>query len=358
MARDMPAGKRIAVVLFNLGGPDSLKAVRPFLYNLFMDPAIITRPAYIRWPLAVLISSLRSRSSSVSYAKMGGASPLLPETEKQAVALDQALAGKLVGATVRSFIAMRYWHPMTDEAARAVAEFEPDEVVLLPLYPQFSTTTTQSSVKAWKKAYRGPGRVREVCCYPTQPGFIKAQAKLIAAAMKTTDDPIRLLFSAHGLPETIVASGDPYAKQVEATAAAVASELNKGRAEPLDWKVCYQSKVGPLPWIGPYTVDCLEEAGVEGLGVVICPIAFVSEHVETLIELDHDYAELAENVNCRPYVRVPALGVEKSFIAGLADAVVGALAVDRTVAPAQGWSCDNCGPICPAKEARARESVK
>jgi ferrochelatase len=353
MARDLPSGKRVAVVLFNLGGPDKLSSVRPFLFNLFVDPAIIGLPAIVRYPLAAVIATGRARSSRVSYARMGGASPLLPESTKQADALQSALSGKLPGATVRCFIAMRYWLPLTKQTARDVAEFEPDEIILLPLYPQFSTTTTESSVKAWKKAYRGPGRVREVCCYPRLDGFIKAHAAGIRRLLDATEEPVRVLFSAHGLPEKTIASGDPYARQVEATAAAVAAELNKGRAEPIDWQVCYQSRVGPLPWIGPFTIDAIEQAGCDGLGVVICPIAFVSEHVETLIELDHDYAKLAETVNCRPYLRVPALGADKAFVGGLADAVMAALAKDTVVAPAQGWACDNCGPICPAQQAQA-----
>jgi ferrochelatase len=355
MARDLPPGKRVAVVLFNLGGPDKLEAVRPFLFNLFVDPAIINLPAIVRYPLAAVIATGRARSSRVSYARMGGSSPLMPETEKQAEALTQSLLGKLPGATVRCFIAMRYWTPMTKQTAAQVAEFEPDEIILLPLYPQFSTTTTASSVKAWTKAYRGSGRVREVCCYPRLAGFIKAHAAGIRRMIDSAESPVRVLFSAHGLPEKIIANGDPYARQVEATAAAVAAELNK-TGEPVDWQVCYQSRVGPLPWIGPFTLQAIEQAGSEGLGVVVCPIAFVSEHVETLVELDHDYANRAEALGCHPYLRAPALGADKLFISGLADAVLGALAVDTAVAPALGWSCDECGPICPAKQVRGKEA--
>jgi len=343
---------RLAVVLFNLGGPDGPKAVRPFLYNLFSDPAIITLPAIVRLPLAALISTTRAKISALSYARMGGGSPLLPETTAQAGVLQAALTEVCPGYEARLFIAMRYWTPTTEEAAAAVQAFEPDEIVLLPLYPQFSTTTTGSSLKAWRKAYKGKGRVREVCCYPLDDGFIDAHAQRIRAAWNAAGAPadVRLLFSAHGLPETIVASGDPYQAQVEATAAAVAAKLGGG----WDWTVCYQSRVGRLKWIGPSTIEAIEAAGADGKGVVVCPISFVSEHVETLVELDHDYAEHARAHGVTPYVRVPALGVQAHFIQGLARAVQTAL--DRAhqgkgdIAPGSAWRCGREHGRCPCLE--------
>ena len=173
------AGRRIAVVLFNLGGPDDAATVRPFLFNLFNDPAIIGLPGFARTPLAKLISSRREKSAQANYAMMdaGGGSPLKAETRKQMAALDARLATLLPGDEVKSFVAMRYWHPLTEETAVDVAAFGPDEVVLLPLYPQFSTTTTQSSLKAWKAAYAGSGRSRAICCYPRAAGLIEAQAE-------------------------------------------------------------------------------------------------------------------------------------------------------------------------------------
>ena len=337
--------RKIAVVLFNLGGPDSLKAVRPFLFNLFRDPAIITAPALLRYPLAALIAATRDRPAQANYALMGGRSPLLPETEAQAEALSKVLAAALPEAETRCFIAMRYWRPLTDETARAVAAFAPDEVVLLPLYPQYSTTTTGSSLKAWARAYAGPGRVRAVCCYPTAEGLVEAHAGRIRAAWAAAGSPrpARLLFSAHGLPEKVIAAGDPYQAQIEATAAAVAARLGGD----WDWKVCYQSRVGRLKWIGPSTAEAIAEAVGEGLGVVVAPIAFVSEHVETLVELDREYAELAESLGCRSYVRVPALGVEGHFIEALADLVAGSLAGDAAVAPGATWRCPTGLTACP-----------
>lgn len=322
--------RKVAVVLMNLGGPDGPKAVQPFLFNLFRDPAIIGLPAIARYPLAALISTTRRKEASANYAIMGGGSPLLPETQAQADALEAALKAR--GVNAKCFIAMRYWRPFTDKTARDVAAWAPDEVVLLPLYPQFSTTTTDSSLKAWGKAYRGPGVVRTVCCYPTLDGLVEAHARKIQAAYGAAGRPakVRLLFSAHGLPQKVIDAGDPYEQQIEATAAAVATRLGYG----WDWKVCYQSRVGPLKWLGPSTPEAIEEAVGEGLGVVICPIAFVSEHVETLVELDHEYAELAKGLGASAYVRVPALSLEPAFIEGLADVALGSLS-----GGSGGWTC-------------------
>lgn len=337
---------RTAVVLFNLGGPEGPEAVRPFLFNLFRDPAILNAPAIVRLPLAQLISRTREKSAKANYAMMGGGSPLLPETEAQARALEQALGRRLPGEN-RAFIAMRYWRPFTADAAAAVTAFAPDDVVLLPLYPQFSTTTTGSSLAAWKSAYRGPGRVRTVCCYPEQAGLAAAHAQRIRETFEAAGRPqrTRLLFSAHGLPERVIQAGDPYQAQVETTCAAVAQELGDG----WDWRVCYQSRVGPLKWIGPSTAEAIEAATAEGLGVLITPIAFVSEHVETLVELDHEYRQLAEERGCPHYLRAPALGVSDAFIEGLAETIASALERSPGLASACGrrW-CPATWSKCPA----------
>ncbi len=308
--------RRIAVILFNLGGPDGQDSVRPFLFNLFRDPAIIGLPAPVRYPIAALIATTRAKLAQENYALMGGGSPLLPETEKQARALEADLAARFPDAETRCFIAMRYWTPLTDQTAKAVKAFAPDEVVLLPLYPQYSSTTTGSSLKAWKKAYRkGPGRISTVLSYPTDEAFIQAHADLIKAAYDKAGrpGPARLLFSAHGLPEKVIQGGDPYQQQIEATAAAVAARLGEG----WDWRVTYQSRVGPMKWIGPSTEDEIRDASRQGLALVVTPIAFVSEHIETLVELDHEYREVAFKAGCPVYVRVPALGVTSGFIGGL-----------------------------------------
>ena len=339
--------RRLAVVLFNLGGPDSLAAVRPFLQNLFKDPAIIGAPALIRHPLAAFIAARREKAAQANYALMGGRSPILPETEAQARALEAALTAGLSQTEARVFVAMRYWTPFVGETARAVAEFAPDDVVLLPLYPQFSTTTTASSLKAWKEAYRGGGRVQAVCCYPDEEGLVGAYARLITgtAAKAGQGARLRLLFSAHGLPEKVVASGDPYQSQVGATAAAIVARL----PGTWDWSVCYQSRVGPLRWIGPSTESEIRRAGAEGLGVVVAPIAFVSEHVETRVELDHEYAAVAAEAGCAPYLRVPAVGADQAFIAGLASAVVQAMGRENGPVAAGAWRCPAAVGACPRR---------
>lgn len=332
--------RRVAVVLANLGGPDGPDAVEPFLFNLFNDPAIIGLPGLLRTPLARLISSRRRASAQANYDLMGGGSPLLPETEKQAASLQAVLSQARPGDETRVFIAMRYWNPLTERTAREVAAFRPDHVVFLPLYPQFSTTTTASSVKAWKAGYRGPGRLHVVCCYPDAPGLIEAQAKLVETALAEAGEaPVRVLFSAHGIPEKLVAAGDPYQAQVEATAQALVDRLKL-----VDWQVCYQSRVGPLKWLGPSTPEAIRMAAADGLGVVVVPIAFVSEHVETLVELDIEYRHLADQLGCVPYLRAPAVGTTPEFIGGLAQAVERALSSDAAVAP-QG-STPGANPSC------------
>jgi ferrochelatase len=272
----------------------------------------------------------------------------LPETRKQAEALEAALGAARPGDEARVFVAMRYWKPFADETAKAVAAFAPDELVLLPLYPQYSTTTSASSLQDWAKAYRGPGRVRTVCCYPTAPGLIEAHVTAIRSTWEAAGKPenVRLLFSAHGLPEKIIEGGDPYQAQVQAGAAAVAARL----PELGDWTVCYQSRVGRLKWLEPSTEQEIRRAGAEGKGVLIDPIAFVSDHVETLVELDHEYAEVAKSVGCAPYLRAPALGVDADFIAGLAKAVGSALARETWVGPDSGW-------LCPAGHGRCAKRL-
>jgi ferrochelatase len=313
---------KLAVVLFNLGGPDSLEAVEPFLCNLFSDPAIISLPAILRLPLARLIARRRAPFARGIYAKIGGRSPIVEETQAQARALETALAAQ--GYEARTFIAMRCWRPFSDDAARAVKAWAPDRIVLLPLYPQYSTTTTASSLADWARAARDAGITAPqaaVRCYPEEPGFIAALAGSIRETWTKTRPGLRyrLLLSAHGLPERVIARGDPYQQQVEQTAAALVRELGM---DGLDHAVCYQSRVGPLKWIGPATDAEVERAGRQGLGVVVAPIAFVSEHSETLVELDMDYAKLAAESGVPDFLRAPTVGTRKNFIDALARLVV------------------------------------
>ena len=334
--------RRIAVVLFNLGGPDGQASVKPFLRNLFNDPAIIYAPWPVRPLLAWLISTTRGPKAAKEYAKMGGGSPIVPETQKQAAALTSVLQAALPGDEVRCFLAMRYWHPFTGEAVEAVKAWGADEVVLLPLYPQFSTTTTASSLKAWRDA--GGGEARTICCYPTEPDFISAHAGLIRKAWEEAGEPqdVRVLHSAHGLPEVTIKRGDPYQWQVGETVKRVTALL----PELTDHVTCFQSKVGPLKWIGPSTEDMVEEAAREGKHIILSPIAFVSEHIETLVELDEEYAELAHEHGAAGYTRVPALGVTPGFISALSGLVVSALDGPAGLKPPSG------APICPAEFGR------
>ncbi|HIJ63653.1 MAG TPA: ferrochelatase [Rhodospirillaceae bacterium] len=332
---------RLAVVLFNLGGPDSLEAVRPFLFNLFNDPAIIGAPGLIRRALAWFISTRRAPVAREIYAKIGGRSPLLELTEAQGQALQTRLSGTAAGE-VKVFIAMRYWHPLTEETAAAVAAWGPDRIVLLPLYPQYSTTTTASSLSAWKRAaaaLRLTAPSVSICCYPTEEGMIQAQAGLLARALaEAGETPVRVLFSAHGLPKKVIDGGDPYQHQVEMTAKAIVKTLDR---PDLDWRVCYQSRVGPLEWIGPSTEAEIHRAGTEGKGLVLLPVAFVSEHSETLVELDMEYAHLASEAGVPLYLRVGALGTDALFIGALADLVNRALIAGVDPCSERG------GRLCP-----------
>lgn len=314
--------QKLAIVLFNLGGPDGPEAVQPFLRNLFRDPAIIQAPGIIREFLAWLISRTRAASARENYAKMGGGSPIMPETLKQAGALKTALENRIPDTEIRVLPAMRYWHPFVEDVAAEVRDWGADQVLLLPLYPQFSTTTTASSLKAWTDA-DGP-EAHIVCCYPEQPDFIGAHADLIRQRWIDAGRPenARILFSAHGLPEKVVKAGDPYQTHVEITAAAVADRL----PELPDWQICYQSRVGPLKWIGPSTEAAIEQAAQDCREILLTPIAFVSEHIETLVELDEEYAELAAELKLTGYHRVPALGEHPGFIEALAKTAVAGLA--------------------------------
>jgi len=329
---------KIAIVLFNLGGPDSPEAVQPFLKNLFSDPAIISLPSFLRLPLASFISSRRAPKAKKIYDQIGGSSPILGQTEAQARALEEALGTE---HEWRGYVCMRYWRPMTEAVVRSVKRFAPDRIVLLPLYPQFSTTTTDSSVKAWKAAAAAAKLVvptQTVCCYPDEPGFIAASVDLLKQGLAETGTrPARVLFSAHGLPEKVIKAGDPYQAQVERTAKAIADRIGG-----LDWSVCYQSRVGPLKWIGPPTDGEIRRAGQDGKAIVLYPLAFVSEHSETLVELDIEYRHLAEQSGVPAYVRVPTVGTHPLFIAGLADRVRAILA-EPQVAVCHGATSMPCG---------------
>ena len=333
---------KTAVVLFNLGGPDGPQAVAPFLFNLFKDPAILRLPQPFRGLLARWIAKRRAPAARAIYAKLGGGSPILPLTEKQAAALTLALESDEGDHEYRVFIAMRYWHPFSDETAAKVKVWSPDRIVLLPLYPQFSTTTTGSSLKAWEKAAQKAGidvPAHAICCYPLAAGFQKAVAALLRQARAgKTGENARVLFSAHGLPKKIIAGGDPYEWQINETVKGIVAELGD---PALDWVICYQSRVGPLEWIGPSLDEEIDRAARDGVSVLVVPVAFVSEHSETLVELDITYRALAEKRGVPAYTRVPTVGTEAPFIQALAGLVHDACARATPLGSEDG------GRICP-----------
>jgi ferrochelatase len=336
---------RVAVVLFNLGAPDRLEAVRPFLLNLFTDPAILRVPFFVRPLLARRIAATRVKPARASYAALGGRSPLLELTRAQA----GALARELNEFDVRCFIAMRYWQPLSEETASAVREWQPDEVVLLPLYPHYSTTTTGSSLTAWRAAAARVGLVADtvaLCCYATDADYVAATARILQRAVEAARvelapmTQMRVLFSAHGLPEKIVQRGDPYQWQIEQTVALVAANCGDGLPERV---ICYQSRATPQQWIGPSTEAEIERAAHDGVAVLVVPIAFVSDHSETLVELDRDYRRLAERLGVPGYYRAPVQNADAAFIAALANLV------RRAHARGPGL-CSHAGRrVCPAE---------
>ena len=347
--------KRLAVVLFNLGGPDGAAAVEPFLFNLFSDPAIVRLPNPLRWLIAKLISRRRAPIARRIYQHLGGGSPLLANTKAQAQALEQALAG--AAQEVRVFTAMRYWHPLSGETAAAVKAFAPDRILLLPLYPQYSTTTTASSAAAWRAGASSVGLsapCQLVCCYPTDPGLVDALAELARAGLAEAAAKVpammpRLIFTAHGLPERIaMAGGDPYVEHVVATCQAVGVRLGIGAD---GWELAFQSRVGPMRWVGPYTDERIVEAAAAKQPIVLVPVAFVSEHSETLVELDIEYRKRALELGAPAYIRVPTVSTHPRFIRGLAEIVLNALedgrgvvAFGRCSAQAHACPCRPAGP--------------
>jgi ferrochelatase len=366
--------RKTAIVLFNLGGPDSPEAIGPFLLNLFSDPAILRVPFFVRPFLARTITKARLAPATENYALIGGKSPLLGLTQEQAGALEAALNVSLGEMEAKCFIAMRYWHPFSLETARAVKAWGPDQVVLLPLYPQFSTTTTGSSLAAWKDAAVRVGLVADtttLCCYPIDPAYATATAERVriaydqARAMLDPTVNLRVLFSAHGLPEAIVERGDPYQWQIEGTVAAVldawgAAVLNAQGAAVLnaqgagvlnahgagvDWEICYQSRATPQKWLSPSTDEAVEKAAADKTAVLVVPIAFVSEHTETLVELDVEYRDLAIKLGVPGYFRVPTQNADAGFIAALAGLV------RRAVATGPGLCSAGGGRLCRIEHA-------
>ena len=335
---------KIAVVLLNLGGPDRTSSVKPFLTNLFSDPAILQMPALFRKILAHWIAFRRTKVAIEIYNKLGGGSPILKNTLTQR----DALVEKLNNPDIEIFIAMRYWHPMTLETVKAVKIYDPKLVILLPLYPQFSTTTSGSSFRIWKiiaNKFSLNVNTKFICCYHNNSKYIDELVRLTIVHYREVNKlgATRILFSAHGLPTKIIKKGDPYQWQIEQTALAVVAKL---RISKLDWMVSYQSRVGPMEWLAPSTEDEIKRAGAEKINLVICPIAFVSEHSETLVELDMEYREVAHEHGVPNYRRVETVGRGEYFISGLADLI------HKTIESSTVMNNNLNEKLCPSKHSQ------
>ena len=310
-----------AIILFNLGGPDKIENVEPFLFNLFNDPAILNLPTILRYPLAKLISNRRAPVAKKIYEELGGSSPILKLTKEQSSALEIKLNQSQEEDKYKTFIVMRCWNPRAKDVVKNVQLFNPDEIILMPLYPQYSAATSGSSIKEWKEVCKKNNyniKTSTICCYPTDHNFINAHTKEIIKKIKGLKN-FKLIFSAHGLPEKNIKKGDPYQWQVEQSVKKIVENLN---IENLDWILSYQSRVGPLKWIGPSTEDIIVENSKLGKHIVLVPIAFVSEHSETLVELDIEYKEIANANGCTNYTRVPALGINEDFIKAMSELII------------------------------------
>ena len=310
-----------AVILFNLGGPDSLDAVQPFLFNLFNDPAIISLPAILGYPLAKFISNRRTPVAKAIYAEMGGRSPILKETQLQASAIEKTLNQE--SDTYKCFIVMRCWNPRAIDVIKKVKDFMPRQIILLPLYPQYSNATSGSSIKEWLDICKKEDlniETKTICCYPTEKDFILSYANLIKAKINVNKlSETTLIFSAHGLPENKIKQGDPYQWQVENT---VNELIKKLSIINLNYILSYQSRVGPLKWIGPSTEMIIKNEAKKKKIIIVVPVAFVSEHSETLVELDIEYKKLAEENGSKDYIRIPAVTVDQDFINSLKSSIL------------------------------------
>jgi ferrochelatase len=332
----MAARKRVGIVMFQLGGPDSLAAVEPFLLNLFLDPDIIPLGplGLLRRPIAKMISSRRSVPVSGRYAQIGRRSPIATLTERQRVRLAQALAPYMDPVAV---VAMRYWHPFSSEALQTLGNAGSlDEVVLLPLYPHYSYATTLSSLKEWKRVTdaakwnaHGAPPERVIESFHNHPLYIRGLVENIARTLRQFPDSsrIQLIFSAHGLPMSLVEKGDPYPRQIEETVRLVCEQ---GTARFPEWPrthlLCYQSRVGPAKWLQPPLTGTIERLGHEGVKeMLVVPISFVTEHIETLHEINIEARDEAKKLGVENFRMMPALGDSPYFIAALKDLVLRAV---------------------------------
>lgn len=339
----MAGKKRVGIVLFQLGGPDSLQAVEPFLLNLFLDPDIIPMGplGFLRKPLAKLISSRRSIPVAGKYAEIGRRSPIGLLTERQRVRLVEAVSPYIDPVAVT---AMRYWHPMTAEAVDTLRKAGPlDEVVLLPLYPHFSYATTLSSLKEWRRVYGNANGGPKVCTigqFYNHPRYVQAVVQRIGSILRQFPDSsrIHLVFSAHGLPMSLVEKGDPYPQQIEETVRLVCEAGTKQcPGWPRTHLLCYQSRVGPAKWLQPPLTGTIERLGQEGVKeMLVVPISFVTEHIETLHEINIEARDEAKKVGIERFRMMPAVGDSPLFIGALKELVLDAVGMETGSPVLQG----------------------
>jgi ferrochelatase len=314
----------LGIVLFQLGGPDTLDAIQPFLFNLFCDPDIIDFPfARIgRRPLARLIATTRAKKVQHHYSVIGGGSPIRKFTETQARSLEARL--KSLGINARCFVAMRYWHPFITEAIEQVRAANCDEIVLLPLYPHYSSTTTGSSLNEWNRHFCDDIPVRRVESFYRDEFYLASLVEKIDTALARFPAPRRpeIVFSAHSLPQSIIDKGDPYQRQIEET---VRLLMHQGRW-PNHHRLCYQSKVGASKWLQPSLHRTLRDLAAEKVrDVCVVPVSFVSDHVETLGEIDHEAREEAHHLGIRQFEMTEGLNDSPKFINALAHLVLRAV---------------------------------
>lgn len=336
-------GRKVGVLLLNLGGPETLEDVQPFLYNLFADDSIIRLPAAARFlqrPLAQLISTLRAPKSAEGYRAIGGGSPLLRITMEQAAALERALAAR--GTDARVYVGMRYWRPFIEDAVAALRRDGVTDLIVLPLYPQFSISTSGSSLRlleAMMDADAALAGMRHavVSSWYWRRGYLDAMADLIAKELDKFADPsvVEIFFSAHGVPVSYVLEGDPYQAEMEDCVRLIMDRVHE-KGYTNGHTLAYQSRVGPVEWLTPYTDDRIRELGKDGTKAMLAvPVSFVSEHIETLEEIDVEYRELAAASGITQWRRVPALNTDARFIGDLADLVLDKL---PACAPRPGWA--------------------
>ena len=327
--------KRVGVVVFQLGGPDSVEAVEPFLYNLFCDPDIIDFPfsRIGRRPLARLIARARAKSVAHHYAAIGGYSPIRRFTEQQAAALEAHLIRE--GVDARCVVAMRYWHPFTAEAIAQLEDAAVEQVVLLPLYPQYSSTTTGSSLREWRRRWSSTVPTVQAGELYRNPLYIEAVVEAVDTTLARFPEPagVELIFSAHGVPLPVIEKGDPYQRQIEET---VASVMERG-AWRNPHRLCYQSKVGGGRWLQPSLHTTLRELASQKVrNVCVIPISFVSDHVETLGEINHEAREEAQRLGIEGFEMMPGLNDSPKFIQALAASVIEAVQASVPLVRGQG----------------------